>query len=127
VHQLTISDERTAISITSHRNFADAHRALLRYIVDADRYLYTVGGTATRTRYQLLRLPHPDDPTPWRHPRPTGTATIETLPKPQLPGASTHFAARDACRLIADRADVRHSARQRTTPGSMTRPQWPPQ
>jgi hypothetical protein len=80
MHQLTINDERTAVSITGHPSFADAHRALLKYVVGADYYLQLAHRTAAHIRYRLLRLPDPDDPRPARRPHLVGVATIEELP-----------------------------------------------
>jgi hypothetical protein len=80
MHQLTINDDRAAVSITGHPSFADAHRALLKYVVGADYYLQLVHRTAAHISYRLLRLPDPDDPRPVRRPHLVGIATIEELP-----------------------------------------------
>jgi hypothetical protein len=94
VHQLTIDDP----------NFDDAHRALLTYVVDADYYLRPVHGSAAHTRYQLLRLADPDAPAPAREPCITGSATIQELPRAELPLCTLYFTAVDAQRWIAEHA-----------------------
>jgi hypothetical protein len=80
MHRLAIDHRNKPVTITEHRNFDAAHRALLKYVVRADFYLRRVYKTATHLRYELLRLPTPDDPQPARHPRATGIATITELP-----------------------------------------------
>lgn len=95
MHQLTI-DDSTSVAVSGHSSFQAAHRALLRYVIGADRYLHIVDDTAERTRYQLLRLADPDDPRPARVPRITGTATIEQLTDTAPSGTRADFAARDA-------------------------------
>jgi hypothetical protein len=80
MHQLTIGPASESVNITDHPNFADAQRALLKYVVAANYYLQLVHRTAAHTSYQLLRLADPDDPRPTRHPQVIGIATIEELP-----------------------------------------------
>lgn len=104
MHQLTIDHDSEPVATTAHPDFDDAHRALLKYVVSADYYLRPVQTSAAHTRYQLLRLADPDDRTPSRHPRITGSATIRQLPDAELPLSAPHFAARDAQRWIADHA-----------------------
>jgi hypothetical protein len=104
MHQLTIDHHDESVAVTYHPDFDDAYRALVKYVVGADYYLRPVKGTAAHTRYQLLRLADLDDPTPTRHPRITGSATITQLRDAELRVSAPYFAARDAQRRIADHA-----------------------
>jgi hypothetical protein len=104
VHQLTIDHHNEPVAITDHPDFDAAHRALLKYVVGADYYLRPVQTTAAHTRYQLLRLADLDDPTPTRHPRIAGSATITQLSDAELPVSAHYFAACHAQRWIADHA-----------------------
>jgi hypothetical protein len=104
VHQLTIEDDNKSVATTDYPNFDDAHRALLKYVVRADYYLRPVQTTAAHTSYELLRLADLDDPTPTRHPRITGSATIKELPDTELPLSVSCFAACDVQHWIADHA-----------------------
>jgi hypothetical protein len=116
MHQLTIDHHNKSVTITDHRNYDDARRALLKYVVGADYYLRAVQRTAAHTSYQLLRLADLDDPQPPRRPRITGTATIRELPDTELPLSARYFAACDAQRWIADHAvNWRHGSA--TDPG----------
>jgi hypothetical protein len=112
MHQLTIDDDRTPVAVSGHPSFHDAHRALLRYVIGADRYLHTVDDTAEYTRYRLLCLADPDDPQPARAPRITGTATIEQLPHIGLPARADDHPHTDQ----AAREAVQHNAISRHAP-----------
>ena len=112
MHQLTIDDDRTPVAVSGHPSCRDAHRALLRYVIGADRYLHTVDDTAEYTRSQLLRLADPDDPQPARAPRITGTATIEQLPDTGAPARADDLPHPDQ----APREAMPHNAISRHAP-----------
>ena len=88
MHRLTIDHAKApaAIAITAHPSLDEAHRALLTYAINADYYLWAIDSADCHTRYQLVRLPDPDEPGCSRHPRIAGTATIEELPARQCCG-----------------------------------------
>ncbi|WP_018604289.1 hypothetical protein [Mycobacterium sp. 155] len=85
MHQLTI--DAAATTITRHRDFTAAQRALIAYAVAADYYLRPLQTTTTNSTYELLEIadPHDDaDDFTRRRPRVTGTATIEAV-RAELP------------------------------------------
>ena len=82
MHQLTI--DAAATTITRHRDFTAAQRALIAYAVAADYYLRPLHTTTTTTHnsYELLEIADHDDDADdltRRRPRVTGTATIEAV------------------------------------------------
>lgn len=79
MHRLTIDHRSRPARVSAHPSFADAHRALLRYVISADYYLHLVDEAAAHTRYELLRLADVDSPAPARHPQLAGSAVIEAL------------------------------------------------
>ena len=80
MHQLTIGHGRAAVVVSRHADLAAARRALLRYVVAADYYLWPVAHPSAPARYELLDLGDPDEPPARRDPRIAGTATIIELP-----------------------------------------------
>lgn len=104
MHQLTIDHDAQPGSISDHADFADAHQALLKYVVRADYYLRPVQNTAAHTSYELLRLADLDDPWPSREPQVAGVATIEVISHNEQQVASPYFAACDAQTWISNHA-----------------------
>lgn len=81
MHQLTIDPATAPTTVTAHRSFEEAHRALLTYVIDADYYLWAITRSECRVRYRLLHLADRNQPPPSRYPRDVGMATIDELPQ----------------------------------------------
>ena len=102
MHQLTIDHHHQTPYVSAYPSFDAAHRALLRYVVDADYYLRPVPISGVHSRYQLLGPVDPAGSKRTRDPRVTGVATIAEIPDTRVPRPAAGFAARDAQRWISD-------------------------
>lgn len=80
MHQLTIEHRRGSVSVSSHADFRAAHRALLRYVVHADYYLFALRHPSAQAAYALLDLGDATAEARRRDPAVAGTATITELP-----------------------------------------------
>ena len=78
MYQLTI-DHGGSSSRTSHAQRADAHAALLRYVVHADYYLGLIQSTPQHTSYDLIELSDVEGCTIGGRARCAGRAVIEPL------------------------------------------------
>jgi len=73
MHQLTLVVGH-GVTVSSHPDYATAHRHLMRHVVTADYYLHAVGTGPARSTYELLTLAEDR-----RRPHRAGRATIEEL------------------------------------------------
>jgi hypothetical protein len=86
MHQLAIDVTPQAPAVSRHETFAEAHSALLAYVVRGDYYLYPVQNTAGTT-YRLLRLADPES----RNRRPTVAGLAIIKPVTACPNPLQYF------------------------------------